>query len=135
MINEDDGISSADVVVLPPNTVDAVSECEDIDDDDAFPGNSFPADVIGDVEIHTRNQESSNDDESETGISALAVRKVKAGRYCKTTAASKLDTITPGRGPKPFSSKCSQPKFKWSKTAAVSYDKQPIINKAIALQK
>jgi len=135
MINEDDGISSADVVVLPPNTADAVSYCEDIDDDDAFPGNSSPADVVGDVEIHNRNQESSNDDESETDVYALAVRKVKTGRYCKTTTASKMDKITPGSGPKPSSLKSSQPKFKWSKTAAVSYDKQPINNEVIALQK
>ena len=41
MNNEDDGIPSADVVFLPPNTVDAVSDCEDIDDDDAFPAKQF----------------------------------------------------------------------------------------------
>ena len=77
----------------------------------------------------------SNDDVSETDVSASAVRKVKAGRYRKTTTASKMEKPTLGSRSNPSSSKSSQPKFKWSKTAAVSYDKQPINNETIALQK
>ena len=135
LINENDGISTADVVVLRHKTVDAARDCEDINDDDAFPGNSFPAYIVGDVEIHTRNQESSNEDEPETNVSASAVRKVKADRYRRTTTASKMKKMTPDSGPTPSSSKSSQPKFRWSKTATVSYDKQLINNEAIALKK
>ena len=68
MVTDDSNTASADIVVLPPEAVDGVSDCEYLDDEDSFPGTSFPNDVVGDVEVHTQlaiDEESDWGDKSE----------------------------------------------------------------------
>ena len=45
MIVEDDALTEADIVVLPPSTVDDQSDCEAIDESDLAAGEAFPNDV------------------------------------------------------------------------------------------
>lgn len=51
MILEDDEITEADIVVLPPSTVDDQSDCEAIDENDLVAGDNFPSDVAGLIEV------------------------------------------------------------------------------------
>jgi len=52
MILEEDEITEAELVVLPPTHVDDQSDCEHYDEDDLVDADTQPTDVAGEVEVH-----------------------------------------------------------------------------------
>jgi len=58
MIMEEDSISEAELVVLPPSHVDDQSDCERCDEDDlSLADNNQPTDVAGEVEVHYQSRD------------------------------------------------------------------------------
>ena len=61
MIVDDDTVTEADIVVLPPSTVDDQSDCEAIDENDLAAGDMFPNDVAGLIEVQYEVDKQSSD--------------------------------------------------------------------------
>lgn len=67
MIVEDDAVTEADIVVLPPSTVDDLSDCEAIDENDLAAGDVFPNDVAGLIEVQYEVEKHSSEHSIEAG--------------------------------------------------------------------
>jgi len=51
MILEEDAVTQADIIVLPPSKVDDQSDCEAIDETELLSSDTFPNDVAGSIEV------------------------------------------------------------------------------------
>ena len=51
MIFEEEAVTEADIVVLPPSKVDEQSDCDAVDENELTSGDAFPTDVAGLIEV------------------------------------------------------------------------------------
>lgn len=95
---EEDSISEADLVVLPPAHVDDQSDCERCDEDDTAATEILPIDIAGEVEVHyegdRRYTRSAPDDDNQEDDKPPAKKKKIVSKRVKRVRDATLTSST-----------------------------------------
>lgn len=91
--SDDDDDSPVDIVELPPENVDNVSDVEDIDDD--ILEDTLPNDVPGRLEIHSSTRTPANEITEESNLPSTSAEKPKHKKLKKEKISSDWQKILP----------------------------------------